>query len=78
MNPIFKRISIRKYSNVEVTDEQIENLLKAAMQAPSACNQQAWEFIVIKDNEDKKAISEMHKFAKPAAEASRLIVVWAI
>ena len=75
MNPIFKRISIRKYSNVEVTDEQIENLLKAAMQAPSACNQQAWEFIVIKDNEDKKAISEMHKFAKPAAEASRLIVV---
>ena len=75
MNPIFKRHSIRKYGDAEVTDEQIENLLKAAMQAPSACNQQAWEFIVIKDNVDKKAISEMHKFAKPAAEASRLIVV---
>ena len=75
MNPIFKRHSIRKYSDVEVSDEQIENLLKAAMQAPSACNQQAWEFIVVKDDEDKKTISEMHKFAKPAGEASRLIVV---
>ncbi|WP_296891240.1 nitroreductase family protein [uncultured Methanobrevibacter sp.] len=75
MNPIFKRHSIRKYSDAEVTDEQIENLLKAGMQAPSACNQQAWEFIVVKNEEDKKSISEMHKFAKPAGEASRLIVV---
>lgn len=75
MNPIFKRHSIRKYSDLEVRDEQLENLLKAGMQAPSACNQQAWEFIVIKNEEDKKAISEMHRFAKPAANASRLIVV---
>ena len=53
----------------------MENLLKAGMQAPSACNQQPWEFIVIEDDEDKVAISNMHKFAKPAGEASRLIVV---
>ena len=75
MNPIFKRHSIRKYSDVEVTDKQIENLLKAGMQAPSACNQQAWEFIVVKNEEDKIAISKMHRFAKAAAGASRLIVV---
>lgn len=75
MNPIFERHSVRKYLDDEVSKSQIENLLKAGMQAPSACNQQAWEFIVIEDDEDKLAISEMHKFAKPAAEASKLIVV---
>ena len=75
MNPIFKRQSVRKYLNDEVTSEQIENLLKAGMQAPSACNQQAWEFIVIENPVDKIAISKMHKFAKPAGEASKLIVV---
>ena len=75
MNPIFQRQSVRRYSDIEVTDAQIENILRAAMQAPSACNQQAWEFIVIESDEDKKAISEMHRFAKPAGLASKLIVV---
>ena len=58
MNPIFKRHSIRKYSDVEVTDEQIGNLLKAGMQAPSACNQQAWEFIVVKNEKEMRSIVE--------------------
>ena len=71
MNPIFERYSVRRYSDVEVTDSQIENILKAGMQAPSACNQQAWEFIVIENEDDKKAISQMHKFAKPAKLASK-------
>ena len=75
MNPIFKRHSIRKYLDEEVSQTQIENLLKAGMQAPSAGNQQAWEFIVVEDSEDKTAISEMHPFAKPAHGASKLIVV---
>ena len=75
MNPIFERQSIRKYLDDDVTPQHVENLLRAAMQAPSACNQQAWEFIVIDNEEDELAISKMHKFAKPAAEASKLIVV---
>ena len=44
------------------------------MQAPSAGNQQPWEFIVVSDEEDKLAISKMHQFAKPAAKASHLII----
>ena len=75
MNPIFERQSIRKYTDEEVSEKQLNELLKAGMQAPSACNQQAWEFIVISDENDKIAISEMHRFAKPARNASKLIVV---
>ena len=74
MSLIFKRKSVRKYRDERVPDELIENLLKAAMQAPSACNAQPWEFIVVSNNEDKKAISKMPKFATPAREASHLII----
>ena len=74
MSLIFKRQSIRRFTDERVSDEKIESLLKAAMQAPSAGNQQAWEFVVISRPEDKLAISQMHEYAKPAEKASHLIV----
>ena len=74
MSLIFKRHSVRRFRDEKVSDEKIENLLKAGMQAPSACNAQPWEFIVVSKAEDKHAISEMHQFAKPAANASHLII----
>ncbi len=74
MSLIFKRHCVRKFKDERVPDELIENLLRAGMQAPSSCNSQPWEFVVVSDAEDKKAISEMHRFAKPASGASHLIV----
>lgn len=74
MSIIFKRKSVRKFKEEMVPDELIENLLKAGMQAPSSCNSQPWEFIVVDRKEDKEAISRMHQFAKPAANASHLII----
>ena len=74
MSLIFKRKSIRKYKDKKIPDDVIEKLLKAGMQAPSACNAQPWEFIVVSSDEDKRAISKMHKFATPAAKASHLII----
>ena len=47
MDQIFKRTSIRRYLDQPVEAEKTEYLLKAAMQAPSAGNQQPWEFYVI-------------------------------
>ena len=74
MSLIFKRHSVRKFRDEKVPDDIIINLLKAGMQAPSSCNSQPWEFIVVSDAEDKLAISRMHNFAKPAEKASHLIV----
>ena len=74
MSLIFKRHSVRKFKDEIVPDDVIENLLKAGMQAPSSCNSQPWEFVVVSKDEDKKAISQMHQFAKPAAGASHLII----
>ncbi len=51
MSLLLKRSSIRSFTNQVIGKEEITALLKAAMQAPSANNQQPWEFIVVDDRE---------------------------
>ena len=54
---IFSRRSIRKYdSSRRVSREQIEDVLGAAMHAPSAMNKQPWEFVVVNE---PKGIAEI-------------------
>ena len=40
MNGIFRRVSIRKYQEKKIEQEKVEQLLRAVMAVPSACNQQ--------------------------------------
>ena len=49
LEAIHTRRSIRKYVDQPVPEELVQKLLAAAMQAPSARNQQPWEFVVIDD-----------------------------
>lgn len=44
---IFRRRSIRKYSDKPVETEKLDMLLRAAMAAPSAMNCKPWEFVVV-------------------------------
>lgn len=66
MKTIDVRRSIRNFVEKEVEQEKIEKVIRAGMQAPSAHNQQAWEFIVVNDNNKKQALSEISPYAKPA------------
>lgn len=59
MKNILNRRSIRKYTKKQVSDNNIDKLLKAAMAAPSAGNQQPWEFIVIKDKNTLSSIKKI-------------------
>ena len=54
MNEIFTRVSTRKFEDRPVEQEKITQLLRAAMQAPSAGNQQPWEFYVVTDKDKIK------------------------
>ncbi len=54
--PLFARRSIRKYENRPVDDDLIQDLLEAAMAAPSACAKDPWRFLVIKD---RKALAKV-------------------
>jgi nitroreductase len=75
MKEIFERRSIRRYTEQEVTNEQVMELLKAAMAAPSAWNGQSWEFVVLRDKKVFEKIMQVHPYSKMLKEASVAIVV---
>ena len=74
MNAIFKRVSVRKFTDAKVEDEKVEKLLRAAMAAPSGGNQQPWQFLVVDDPALCEKLGETSKFSKPAAAAPLNIV----
>jgi nitroreductase len=74
MNSIFHRVSVRKYLEKPVEEEKIELLMRAAMAAPSACNQQPWEFYVITDKEVIGRISACSKYAGFTKDAAVTVV----
>ena len=74
MNEIFKRISVRKYEERPVEQEKIEMILRAAMAAPSATNQQPWEFYVVTDPEKIKELAKCSPYAGCAAKAPVVLV----
>lgn len=69
MDPIFKRTSTRDFLCKPVEDEKVELLLKAAMQAPSAKNQQAWEFYLVSSKENKEKLAKSSIYAFPCLNA---------
>lgn len=73
---IFRRRSIRAYETSLLGQEAIEELLKAAMAAPSAMNQQPWEFIVVTDPEILAELPGRHPSGKLAKEAGTLFVIF--
>ncbi|MEE9524551.1 MAG: nitroreductase family protein, partial [Thermodesulfovibrionales bacterium] len=52
------RRSIRRLQDRPVEDEKLQKVLQAVQQAPSWANMQCWRFIVVKDADTKKKISD--------------------
>ncbi|WP_425803399.1 nitroreductase family protein [Desulfitobacterium sp. Sab5] len=75
MNVILNRKSIRKYKDIKLSDDIVEELLRAGMQAPSAANEQPWEFVVLRDKEIMKKITEFHPYSKMLLNTNLAIVV---
>lgn len=74
MNAIFSRVSIRKYQDRPVEREKTLALLRAAMQAPSAVNQQPWEFYAVTNKAALDALSRVHPYAGMTRNAPAAIV----
>ncbi len=76
LQTINKRHSIRTFTKDEVTQEEINVLLNAANVAPSAHNQQAWKFIILR-GEKKHDLAQLvttqsSSFPRPAAALLRM------
>jgi nitroreductase len=75
MKAILTRRSVRKYNDQPVSEKIIRELLEAAMSAPSAGNQQPWEFIVINDRKILDEIPQVHPYAQMCRQAPAAILV---
>lgn len=74
---ILTRRSIRKFKNISIKENDLEDLLKCAMAAPTAGNSQCWEFIVISDRKILDEIPKIHPHANMILEAPLAILVCA-
>lgn len=63
------RRSIRNYKDKKIPKQSLEKIMEAAIWSPSGSNAQAWEFIVVDDEDDVKKIKMLSPgiFNIPAA-----------
>lgn len=70
-----KRHSVRVYADAAVSDADVKKLLQCAMQAPSAANEQPWDFVVIRERELLEQIGAINQYAAFARHAPLAILV---
>lgn len=69
------RRSIRHYADRPVDDEAVTVLLRAAMSAPTAGNQQSWRFVVVRDRATLRRLSDTTPYGNMLPGAALAIAV---
>ncbi len=76
MNSIFTRRSVRDFVEGKIVEkEKVDKLIRAAMQAPSARNQQPWEFIVIDDKETILKVKDFSPYGTMLERAPLCVII---
>lgn len=71
-NAIFQRRSVRRFNDLNLEDNVIEEIIKAGLTAPSACNKKPLEYYVVKNEEVQKLLRKSTLFTN---YKSKLIIV---
>ena len=75
---IKNRRSMRKFTDEELTQEQVVELMKAALMAPTSKRSNAWQFVLVDDKETLKKLSLCKEQASQfIADAALAVVVTA-
>jgi nitroreductase len=75
LDVIMGRRSIRSYTGAPVSANDIDTILKAAMAAPSAGNQQSWRLIVVTDPAQLERLSTATPYSRMISSAAAALVV---
>lgn len=73
-----ERRSVRSYKDLQVSDDKLTRVLRGARFAPSAGNRQPWKFIVVREEEKRKALAKASSGQSFVAEAPVVIAAVAI
>lgn len=72
---ITKRRSVRKYKDIDIEDEMLQNIIKTSCQAPSARNQRPWTFQIIKNRNVLNLLASSSKYTAFLKECPCVIAV---
>jgi len=72
---ILQRRSVRSFTDQKILDDEMNQILRAGMAAPTAVNSQPWEFIVVTEQSLLDRLAEDLPYAKMSKNAAAVIVV---
>lgn len=75
LTAIRTRRSVRSWTPEPVSDSDLQTMLEAAMLAPSAANEQPWDFVVVRNADTLAKIGELNHYASFARNAPLGILV---
>ncbi len=70
------RRSVRGFTDENVDDMSVEQILDAGRWAPSGLNNQTWRFIIVRNADTKTALSKLTEYGPTIRNAPVLIVVF--
>ena len=59
LEAIRKRRSVRRFTDRPVSDEDLDEILRLALLAPTGGMQQAWSLLVVRDPERRVAVADL-------------------
>jgi nitroreductase len=75
LEAIHTRRSIRRFTSKKVDDSDIQKIIHAGMMAPSAGNEQPWQFLVICNRQTLDEIPKAHPYAEMVPQTSAAILL---
>ncbi len=76
LEAIYKRRSIREYTDEEIPLEKLREIIRAGIWAPSGLNNQPWRFVIIRNTEIREQIALQTHYGHIVRGANALIAVY--
>lgn len=76
LEAIYSRRSIREFTDEKISPEDLNEIIKAGIWAPSGLNNQPWRFVVVQDEERRKQLSSTTHYSHIVLSAPALIAVY--
>ena len=76
LEAIYKRRSIREFTDAKISVEQLHEIVKAGIWAPSGLNNQPWRFVIVQNPEIKEQLARQTQYGHIVRDANALIVVF--
>lgn len=73
---IYSRRSLRKFTSAPVPRDELVELIRAGMWAPSGLNNQPWRFVIVTSEKTRENLSALTKYRRIIVEAPSCIAVF--